>query len=235
MKSKVFFLHIPKCAGASVWHALRYIYGRDNVFQVGIEPAYLEFEAMSLEKRRSFDAIGGHRHLPTFQSLLGDLSTYFCFVTFREPVARIVSEFNFTRSFQAHLQYERVKSMSFEQFVNEYVSRNMQTVLLCGAPPADARDAIEILDKNFDYWCLMEEASMLIRLLHKRAGKKPQPFYVNRSEGEVKVSEIAPLLLTKIRELNAIDIDFYNRIVSRRKRLVPRLSNWWRNQRISAK
>jgi hypothetical protein len=110
----------------------------------------------------------------------------------------------------------------------------MQTVLLCGAPPADARDAIEILDNNFDYWCLMEEASSLIRLLHKRAGKKPQPFHVNRSEGEVKASEIAPRLLMKIRELNAIDIDFYNRIVSRRRGLVQKLSHWWRKQGISA-
>src|SRR5258708_37256040 len=99
---KVFFFHIPKCAGMSIWRVLRSIYPPDNVFQIGTVAQQTECERMTAEKRMSFSAIGGHGYLQRIVKELPDLEKRYCITSFREPVARIVSEYNFIRRTPHH-------------------------------------------------------------------------------------------------------------------------------------
>ena len=213
---RVFFLHIPKCAGSTIWLALHDLHGGENTFQVRTPADLLAFEAMPVERRRSFLVIGGHGHFHKYKELIGDMRGYFAFVTFREPVARIVSNFNYIGTNESHRNHNLVKGISLDQFVDEYANHNAQTKSLCGEEP-DIGRAIKVLDRNFDYWCLTHETSDLIARFYKRTDRQPLSMHDNRSESGLRVEEISPKLLAHIRALNAVDMGFYERIVSRRR------------------
>jgi hypothetical protein len=87
-KDKVFFLHIPRCGGTSVWRAVRGIYGRPNVFHISTKKDRAAFDAMTPEARRAFGAIGGHAPLSVFSNALDGLDGYYSVVTVRDPIDR---------------------------------------------------------------------------------------------------------------------------------------------------
>lgn len=204
---KMFFFHIPKCAGMSVWHALWDIYGFENVFQVGTQEQRDELDLMTPEKRLAYGAIGGHGYLPGLSASAGDLSGYFKFVTFRNPVDRIVSEYHFIRNLPEHWWHETVCNMSLLEFASHRNGLNMQTRLMC--EEADSKKALAVLDSFFDDWCLMEDLDRLIERLYVAAGQQPKPAgHENKGKGGSRAIE-DPTVIAKIEMMNAADMEFY--------------------------
>lgn len=210
---KAFFFHIPKCAGMSVWHALWDIYGFENVFQVGIKAQREEFEAMTAEQRSSYGAIGGHGFLSRLTGAAGDLSAYYKFVTFRNPVDRIVSEYHFIRGLPEHFKHEIVSKIPLEEFAMQRDVMNMQTRLMCDE--ADPEMALAELDKFFDDWCLMEDLDSLIGRLYARVGMEPRPVG-HENKGKSAGRNVEDLAAIKeIERLNAADVEFYKSLRQR--------------------
>jgi len=115
-KDKVFFLHIPRCGGTSVWRAVRGIYGRPNVFHISTKRDRAAFDAMTPEARRAFGAVGGHAPLSVFSTALGGLDGYHCVIAVRDPIDRLVSTYNFIRSKPDHPQHQAVGRQTFAEY-----------------------------------------------------------------------------------------------------------------------
>lgn len=210
---KTFFFHIPKCAGMSVWHALWDIYGFENVYQVGIKAQRLEFEAMTPEKRGSYGAIGGHGYLTNLSGAAGDLSGYHKFVTFRNPVDRIVSEYHFIRNLPEHFKHDIVSKIPLEEFALQKDVQNMQTKLMCDE--ADPDKALAVLETFFDDWCLMEDLDSLISRLYAKMGATPKPAtHANKGKGGSRRTE-DPAVIAEIERINAPDMALYRNLVAR--------------------
>lgn len=210
---KAFFFHIPKCAGMSVWNALWDIYGQSNVFQVGIKAQREEFEEMSAERRSSYGAIGGHGFLSRLRSAAGDLDGYFKFVTFRDPVDRIVSEYHFIRKSREHFKYDVVSKIPLIEFAQQRDVINMQTRLMCDH--ADPDRALAVLDDFFDHWSLMDDLDSFVSRLYMKLGKAPKlAVHVNKARKRRPAED--PEVIEAIRALNAADITFLDRLKERK-------------------
>jgi hypothetical protein len=226
---KCFFFHIPKCAGTSVWHALRDVYGRRNVFQIGVLAQREKFEAMSSRKRQSYGAIGGHVSLVRFLETTGDLRNYYKIATFRHPVERLISHYHFVCNLPTHPHYDVVSRISFGEFARIPGMINMQTTLMCDE--ADPNLALSTLDRHFDDWCLMEDLDILIGQLYHRAGRNIESVpHANKRKKSLRQGE-NDAILKEVEQINEADMAFYG-MLSERQANAPlsRLGDAsWRN------
>jgi sulfotransferase famil protein len=208
---KTFFLHIPKCAGTSIWSTLRKIYGSKNTYVVGIERDLGALAAMSLSRRLKYSAVGGHAQLPLFRELLGNLSSYYKIVTFRDPIDRLVSEYNYVRAYDKHPQHERVCNESFDTFVRSYPS-NRQVQLLTGCND-DVATALELVHGFFDDWSLMSGTDQLLQRLCHVLGVAPKIVVPkNKTEHQFTRAEIPRDTLKFLEAHHSADLELLDRL-----------------------
>jgi Sulfotransferase family len=203
-----FFFHIPKCAGSSIWESIFDIYGFFNVYVVSTEREQANLRAMSPSRTRSYSALGGHGFLNNYQKLL-DLSGHHKIALFRDPLDRLISEYNFIRRKKGHFLYDRVSRQSFPEFVSAGW-RNTQVHLLTGNED-DLDGAIELVNSFFDDWAFMEDLPALTARLYSMAGRTPRPAkHKNRARlnGTGRI-ERSPELLELMAEHQGKDLQFF--------------------------
>lgn len=220
-KPKVFFFHIPKCAGMSIWHHLWDVYGSKKVLQIGIRSDVEKFIDTPLAELQRYSAIGGHHWLRTYREKLGDLEGYFKITTLRDPIDRIVSSYNFIRNYEIHTRHEEAKETTFEEFALTEMA-NMQTRLLTGT--ADYRRAIELLDSWFDCYASSDQVNDLLKQLSQHLEVQfKQERHENISKKQVRRTTIDPAFLKHLEEQHRADIELYryvkekNTLISDRK------------------
>jgi hypothetical protein len=163
---------------------------------------------MTPARRRSYSALGGHGYLPQYQKLL-DLNGYYKIALFRDPLDRLISEYNFIRRKKGHFLYDRVSRQSFPEFVSAGW-RNTQVHLLTGSED-DLDGAIELVDSFFDDWAFMEDLPALTARLYSMAGRMPRPVkHKNRARlnGTGRI-ERSPELLELMAEHQGKDLQFF--------------------------
>jgi hypothetical protein len=110
MKTKIAFLHIPKTAGTSLVQALSGFYAPDErCFAYGLENPFF---VQSIENHlQSTSFVTGH-----FQFLdhLKPLHSFEIITFLRDPVARLLSHYNFIRSTPTHPMHRKLKLLSFD-------------------------------------------------------------------------------------------------------------------------
>ena len=148
-----FFFHIPKCAGSTLWEVIWDIYGPWDVYLAKSKKHHARLEAMPLEKRLSYSAIGGHGSLRFFRRMLGDMERYHKIVTLRDPIDRVISEYNYISTRPQHPMHKIVAAGDFEAFINETARPNRQVRLLTGSEE-DSKGAFEVVTGFFDDWSL---------------------------------------------------------------------------------
>ena len=97
-----------------MWEVIWDIYGTRDVFLAKSKKHHARLEAMPLEKRLSYSAIGGHGSLRFFRKMLGDMERYHKIVTLRDPIDRMISEYNYIRTRPQHPQHKVVAAGDFE-------------------------------------------------------------------------------------------------------------------------
>ena len=206
-KPKVFFFHIPKCAGMSIWHALWDQYGQENVLQVGIKDQRLKYEAMTSEEATQFKAIGGHGWLKIYRDKLGDMEDYFKITTLRHPVDRVISAYNFIAHLETHHQYDVVKQQSIEEFAEKEMP-NMMCRLISGRPDHEA--AIDVLDNWFDAFCYLEDIDELMGKLQQNFGRPARSAqHKNQSTKIHTRSDVSDKALKTMEERNLADLKLF--------------------------
>lgn len=204
---KIFFFHIPKCAGTSVWRYLGKIYGHRQMFQIATGDDVKLFNDMTLSSLQDYSVIGGHHFLSTYRDRLGDFEGYYKVTAIRDPIDRLISFYNFIRKDRRHPRFEQVRTSTFEDFsLSE--APNSQTQLLTGGENCDV--AVEILDRWFDYYTTTERADDLMRKLSE-VGNVPvrRALHKNASRKKVKRDAVDPALVSRLQQRNEADLRLY--------------------------
>jgi hypothetical protein len=221
LPTKTFFLHIPKCAGSSIWKTLYHIHGRKHVFRVIDTDRAKELEAMPHSRRFSYLAIGGHLTLPKFRTLLGDMSDYYKIVTLRDPIDLILSYYNYVRLHSWHFEHESAVRQHFDEFVACTPTVNTQVYFLTGGS-SDATKAIEAMLEFFDDWAFTHQLAGLTARLYERFRVEPQSAkHVNKNTLGLTHSEISPEAITVLKSRNQEDFELVERLFVLREKSGP--------------
>jgi len=204
-----FFFHIPKCAGSSLWESIFDIYGFFNVYVVSTEREQAKLRAMPPSRRRSYSALGGHGFLNNYQKML-DLSGHHKIALFRDPLDRLISEYDFIRRKKGHFLHDRVSRQSFPEFVSAGW-RNTQVHLLTGSED-DLDGAIELVKDFFDDWAIIDDLPALTARLYRMAGRTPRPNeHKNKaSDGGYGRIQRSPQLLSLMEEHQGYDLKLFD-------------------------
>ena len=214
-KSKVFYFHIPKCAGMSVWNALWDQFGQENVLQVGVKEQRVQFQEMDGDVAGDYDAIGGHGWLSRYRHKLGNMEQYYKITTLRHPYDRIVSAYNFISHLETHHQHEMVREQTFEEFA-EGEMQNMMCRLLTGTN--DYRNAIDVLENWFDDFCYLEDLDGLVGRLQKHFGQQGSDVdHKNKSKKIHTLDDISKRALSIMEERNYADLRLYEHYKGKRR------------------
>jgi hypothetical protein len=103
----VIFLHIPKTAGTTLLEILDRQYPPEAVFSIGAiaQESIAQFEMMDEEERSKIRLLRGHMGYGLHEFLPGPVQY---FTILRDPVARVISHYNFIRRTPDHYLYDRV-------------------------------------------------------------------------------------------------------------------------------
>lgn len=210
---KLFFFHIPKCAGTTIWQYIRKIHGRRYVLQIRSMDDLASFQKTPSERLQRYTAIGGHHWLSTYQEKLDNIEEYFKITTLRDPIDRIISSYNYIISYRKHHQHKEVLSSSFENFaLNEM--HNMQARLLTGGE--EFSRAVDLLDGWFDYYATSSQIGLLLKKLSDISGT---PFkgerHDNVSPKKVTKEMLSSDLLSQLEEMNFVDMKLYQHAQNR--------------------
>ena len=121
-KSSVIFLHIPKTAGTTLVSAFKHVIPQQAIFHVGddIRGSREELDNYSDEQKRQLLFIHGHLSFGWHQSLPQSTS----YITFlREPVARIISHYDFVRHCDGHYLKDEIVNNKIS--LSEYVTSGL--------------------------------------------------------------------------------------------------------------
>jgi glycosyltransferase involved in cell wall biosynthesis len=202
---KVFFLHLPKCAGSSLWQALRGLVGAKHMYQAYSADRFRAFAEMDPATRNSFRAIGGHFPLAGYQAHL-DLSQYFAVTTLREPVERAISEYHYARNNPKHSEYDIIRRITLAEFIER--NPNPVTTLISGKP--DAAAAVAVVREVFDRWAFVDDLPDLLAAICRHLGRPvatlPRVNVGPRTLDAITVSADERAL---IRRLHDADVEFY--------------------------
>jgi len=169
-----FFLHIPKCAGTSVWASLFDIYGSRYVYVVNTKSRKRRFVGMDPSARGFYSAVGGHAPLSYFREHLGALSAYHKIVTLRDPIDRAISQYGFVRSQPSHPRYEELAPLSLDEFASSKSLRPDRQVTVLTGRSDDVDRAVDIVTNYFDDWALSDDIDRLVRRLYEVTGVTPR-------------------------------------------------------------
>jgi hypothetical protein len=105
----VIFLHIPKTAGTTLLDILDRQYPPEVVHSFGADAhkSAAQFKSLDKESRRNIRLLRGHMAYGLHEYLPNPV-VYF--TVFREPVARVISYYNFIRRTPGHYLYDEVTS-----------------------------------------------------------------------------------------------------------------------------
>ena len=144
-----------------------------------------------------------------YQKML-DLSGHHKIALFRDPLDRLISEYDFIRRKKGHFLHDRVSRQSFPEFVSAGW-RNTQVHLLTGSED-DLDGAIELVKDFFDDWAIIDDLPALTARLYRMAGRTPRPNeHKNKaSDGGYVRIERSPQLLNLMEEHQGYDLKLFD-------------------------
>ncbi len=133
MKKPLIFLHIPKAGGSTLRKLLHQQYTRNETCKIesDINGNIRRFNALDSGQRQQIKRLTGHMAYGLHTQLAG--AKYLTFL--RDPIKRVVSEFQFISTNPYHVLYSSVSQMSLTDYLQCGLSSqisNGQTRLIAG-------------------------------------------------------------------------------------------------------
>jgi hypothetical protein len=230
-KNTLIFLHVPKAAGSTVNHILRWKYKPKSVYNISGSKDQLKlrldtFKRLSEKQKSKIKLLRGHMPF----GLHTDLPNKSVYITFlREPVDRVISEYFYVLRSPSHYLYNKVvrNKLSLDEFVTSGVSTEMndgQTRLIAGDfagidqnIPYGKTDnkllnvAKNNLDSHFMVCGTVEKFDETLFLISELLGWRVRPYYFRRNvtESRPKNNEISGKTREIIEKHNRLDIELY--------------------------
>jgi|SRR5688572_6327007 len=235
MNAALIFMHIPKCGGTTLRSILKGEVPASRRFRVGsdIAASRAALAALPDSTRLNIDLLYGHLSYGWHELLFPRQAWYFTIM--REPVARVVSHYNYVRSHEWHYLYSQV--VDARMTVADYVESGITTEVNNGqvrqisgvedivqapygrSPVAygdDHRGLLEQawvnIDRHFLLVGLLERFHDTVRRLQPLTGLRTgssEPKNVDRSNPAPRIP--TPNEVDIIRRFNREDCELYNR------------------------
>jgi hypothetical protein len=205
------FVHIPKTAGLSLHVALENIYGKESTLRVGNEDAL-----QRLRQRPDYQVIdkafiSGHFFYDDIKNRCQPDAILISIL--RDPIKRILSNYNYITNWSKHPLYEQTVRQSFSDHV--YANRNFFRGLCCrhlaGVKKADA--AIEIVKSRYALVGTTESLPAFTTALSRIIGEKVVQERSNVSSGQGPNIDLSAELCQALLEITGEDrklLDFLN-------------------------
>lgn len=224
MPEPFFFLHIPRTAGTTLDSILQSNFSPEEILSIYSKDDYERHRYQSLEFLESITLIIGHLLLektnpPTFYGMPVRVFTFL-----REPIARLVSEYDFLRSWEANHLYSFLNEnkVSFAEYISSherrlfYRGKNFMTRCISGQsfmdepyPEEALACAKEALEKHFSFFGIQErffESLVMLadilglnNILHEKRNALKQESKTSLSEADIALA----------RRLNQADMELY--------------------------
>ena len=221
--NKIRFLHIPKTAGTTFTDCLNRFYkGRHFLFSGDLQKDKARYRKISKSKRGQISMFGGHAPRITG---IPEVDTLPIITFFRDPVERVKSYCQHVSEGKSrHLLKDYPPSkFNLDAFLDSGINElsNIQTKLILGEqkqqlPDADKKTiletAVKVLKKDITCFGFTEQFDKSLVLLHYKLGWKKWPVYKKLNvKNRQKLITFSEDHIKKIRELNEIDIEVYNK------------------------
>ena len=228
--STLLFVHIPKTAGTTLKTILEKQYSANDRCELYSGLPSTDGNPWILASQSRPRAIIGHFHYglhsrPEVRPILEDDFQYATFL--RDPVARVVSQFNHVMNSDDPLHREIfAKHPTLERFLQHGWARNVQTQTLtdwCSdqierEPDSAVRVAIDIMRDHFRVVGVTERFDESLILFAQAFGwRLPMYVPVNLATSRtrrLRVKDLDDLLIARIRDANRCDISIYEHAVS---------------------
>jgi hypothetical protein len=220
----IIFLHIGRTAGTTLNSILDRQYPRRSTYQFDshrLTESIAEFRGLPEDRRRGMRVVRGHVSFGIHESLPGPW-TYITLL--RDPVERLISHYQYVRE-RPHRLSRRVieESMTLEDYIRSGISvelNDWQTRVLAGATnaPFGTTDramldrALGNVEQHFAVVGLSERFEETVVMLKQSLGWKRAWFTnLNATRDRPPRAAVPDDALRAIREVNALDIELYER------------------------
>lgn len=223
-----FFLHIPKTAGTTLSEVLAANYPAKSILEAYDHAAYRRIRALDARSIAGLRLMLGHIFIHDYEEFFGGEVPLAAFTFLREPVARVVSEYHFLRSWPGQHLYTMMneEDISLAQFVEtnrqqlRHHGKNLMTKSLCGAQKNDTDEAMlerawSNLSERFACFGLVERFDESLLLLGQALGLSTL-FYDRRNVNPDRPArqDLNPATRKIIEDHNALDLELYARAAS---------------------
>jgi hypothetical protein len=221
--NKIRFLHVPKTAGTTFTDCLNRFYkGRHFLFSGDLQKDKFRYQKISKSKQAQISMFGGHAPRITG---IPEVDTLPIITFLRDPVERV-------KSFCQHVSEGKSRYLlkdhppskfNLNEFLNSNINElsNISSKLLLGEqkqqlPDADkntiVETAIAVLKNDITCFGITEQFDRSLFLLHYKLGWARWPVYKKLNvKNRQKLITFMDDNIQKIRVLNEIDIEVYNK------------------------
>jgi hypothetical protein len=219
-----FFLHLPRTAGTTLNAILRDTFGRDEILTVYSEQEYREFREIEAARLDAVRLIQGHLFLEQYDPPRIYSRAVSVFTFLREPVARLVSEYQFLKSWPDNHMYGFLNSgnVSFREYLTgmdprlKYRGKNFMTRFYTGMdfdlatfPDEAFEKARYNLEHVFGFVGIQERFDESLLLLGDFLGLKSLCYEKRNVLAPQSRETVSEDDLALARELNAADVQLY--------------------------
>ncbi len=170
---QVVFIHLPKTGGFALHAALARALPPADVLRIGDDAEHAAFLAMSPEQVAGRALVSGH---VTLHEALERARPDARFVTLlRDPVARLVSAFNYMATWQEHPLHALFRDRGFAEFIADSASALAGQACLQLTGAATAKEAIPILEGCYALVGTTARVGDASATLHRWLGVPPGP------------------------------------------------------------
>lgn len=206
------FVHIPKTAGSTLRSILRKQYSVDEICFGNNEEMIEKLTSLKEEEIARIKCLHGHFHYGIHQYIQKKQPLYYTML--RDPVEHVISEYYFILRKPNNMSHEKVKDMSFEEFVTseEFMDRtsNRQTFFISGGQKDNLEKAKENI-KNFSVVGITEMFEESIFLISQELGWDDisyRPKNVTKYRPTRK--DFPSQIIESIKNNNQLDYELYN-------------------------
>ena len=177
-----FFLHIPKTAGTTLNTVFDNNLESGSVLDLYTEDQHRAFANVTYDRIARYKMVRGHIFIEDFEEILDGPVRFKVFTFLRDPIQRVISEYNFLKRWpKSHLyEYLNRKNVSLLEYVTSDCrrlrnrGRNNMVNSLSGVRAGDCAERLELawhhLKDRFVFFGILERFDESLLMLRKLMG-----------------------------------------------------------------
>lgn len=242
MERPYFFLHIPKTAGTTLNTIFDKNFDAGRVLDLYTASQHRELANISYDDIAGYDLVRGHIFISDFAQILDGPVRFKVFTFLRDPVQRVISEYNFLKLWpESHLyKYLNRHNVSLLEYVTSessqlrYRGRNNMVNSLSGIRREDLDEGLEVawhhLKDRFHFFGILERFDESLLMLRKTMGLETT-FYEKQNVRSTAMNvTVSREEYETICEYNRYDLLLYERAVAEFSRRVELLGSAFRSE-----